>query len=305
MIAALAGLATLALLPLALPPFYVGVATEILVFALLAMSIDVLAGFAGRTPLCHGAIFGTSTYVVILCAPAMPLPLAMLAGVAAAGALSLVFGAIAVRTSGVYFLLLTLALGLIVWGVCLRWTAMTGGENGIRGDLRHGWLADARALYWVVLAAGAVLAGAMWRLVRSPFGLTLRGIKDSPSRMQALGHDVSLHLLLAFVASGLFAGAAGALYALYNDFVSPTTMALPQSVEGLLMAIAGGIGTLFGALAGAALLIGLELVVSAWTERWPTVLGLTAILLMIVAPEGLVGKARAAFGARRSTGGIR
>jgi branched-chain amino acid transport system permease protein len=145
----------------------------------------------------------------------------------------------------------------------------------------------------------------MWRLVRSPFGLTLRGIKDSPTRMQALGHDVSLHLLLAFVASGLFAGAAGALYALYNDFVSPTTVALPQSVEGLLMAIAGGVGTLFGALAGAALLIGLELFVSAWTERWSTVLGLTAIVLMIVAPEGLVGKIRAAMGSRRSTGGIR
>jgi branched-chain amino acid transport system permease protein len=305
MMAAAAGLLALALLPLALPPFYVGVATEILIFALLAMSIDVLAGFAGRTPLCHGAIFGTSTYVVILSAQALPLPLAMLAGVAAAGALALVFGAIAVRTSGVYFLLLTLALGLIVWGVCLRWTAVTGGENGIRGDLRGGWLADARALYWVVLAAGAALAAAMWRLVRSPFGLTLRGIKDSPTRMQALGHDVSLHLLLAFVASGLFAGAAGALYALYNDFVSPTTVALPQSVEGLLMAIAGGVGTLFGALAGAALLIGLELFVSAWTERWSTVLGLTAIVLMIVAPEGLVGKIRAAMGSRRSTGGIR
>jgi branched-chain amino acid transport system permease protein len=302
---AAAGVLALALLPLVLRPFHVGVATEILVFALLAMSIDILAGFAGCTPLCHGAIFGTSTYVVILSAPALPLPLAMLAGVGAAGLLALLFGVIAVRTSGVYFLLLTLALGLIVWGVCLRWTAVTGGENGVRGDLRQGWLADARALYWVVLAAGTVLAAAMWRLVRSPFGLTLRGIKDSPTRMQALGHDVAWHLLLAFVASGLFAGAAGALYALYNDFVSPTTVALPQSVEGLLMAIAGGVGTLFGALAGAALLIGLELFVSAWTERWPTVLGLTAILLMIVAPEGLVGKAGAVLGSRRSTGGIR
>lgn len=305
MIAPVVSLAALAVLPLGLAPFHVAVATEILIFAVLAMSIDLLAGFAGRTPLCHGALFGTSTYVVILTAPVLPLPLAMLAGIAAAGALALLFGAIAVRTSGVYFLLLTLALGLIVWGICLRWTAVTGGENGIRGDLRHGWLADARGLYWLVLACAAVLTAAMWRLVRSPFGLTLAGIKGSPSRMQALGHDVTWHLLLAFVASGLFAGAAGALYALFNDFVSPTTVALPQSVEGLLMAIAGGIGTLFGAIAGAALLIGLELAVSAYTERWQTVLGLTAIVLMIFAPEGLVGKARTLLGRRRATGDLR
>src|SRR5215204_6028153 len=293
MIAAAAGLSALALLPFALQPFHVGVATEILIFALLAMSIDVLAGFAGRTPLCHGAIFGTSSYVVILCAPAMPLPLAMLAGVAAAGALSLVFGAIAVRTSGVYFLLLTLALGLIVWGVCLRWTAVTGGENGLRGQLQVGALAQPRALYLAVLAGSAVLSFGMWRFVQSPFGLTLRGIKDSESRMRSLGYNVPLHLVIAFTVSGFFAGMAGAMYAVFNNFVSPSTVQLSQSVAGLLMAIVGGIGTLFGSVVGAFLIIALEQAVSLYTERWLMVLGAMFVLIMIFAPEGVVGKARA------------
>lgn len=289
-LAILAGLLAMAAAPLLLPSYQLGIATEILIFALLASSIDLLAGHAGRTPLCHGAIFGTSTYVVILSAASgLPVWGACLCGVAAAGGLSLLFGLIAVRTSGVYFLLLTLALGLIVWGICLRWSGMTGGENGMRGDLRQGWLADPKRLYWLILAVGALLTFAMWRLVRSPFGLTLRAIKDSPSRMAALGHDVSSHLLAAFVASGLFAGAAGALYALFNDFVSPTTVALPQSVEGLLMAIIGGVGSILGGLVGAFVLIALEQFVSAYTERWMSVLGLTAIVIMLFAPQGLLG----------------
>ena len=283
----------LAAAPLLLPSYQLGIATEILIFAVLAMSVDILAGYAGRTPLCHGAIFGTSTYVVILSAAAgLPVWAACLLGVLAAAGLSVVFGIIAVRTSGVYFLLLTLALGLIIWGICLRWTGMTGGENGLRGDLRTGWLADSKKLYWLVLGVGGLLAFAMWRLVRSPFGLTLRGIKDSPSRMEALGHNVPLHLLAAFVASGLFAGAAGALYALFNDFVSPTTVALPQSVEALLMAIIGGVGTILGGLVGAFVLIALEQFVSAYTERWMSVLGVTAIAIMIFAPQGLLGLLR-------------
>lgn len=297
-LAALA-LALLAL-PLLLPTYYVSVATEILIFAALAMSIDILAGFTGRTPLCHGAIFGTATYVVIYAASGfdLPLPLALVLGVLAATALAAVFGLLAVRTSGVYFLLLTVALGLIVWGICLRWTQVTGGENGIRGQLRTGILADPVAVYLLVAGVVAALTYAMWRFVRSPFGLTLRGIKDSESRMASLGYSVPLHLTLAFMVSGFFAGVAGALYAVFNDFVSPSTVQLSQSVEGLLMAILGGVGTLFGSFVGAFLIIALEQAVSLVTERWLMVLGLTFVVIMIFAPEGIVGKARALLASR-------
>jgi branched-chain amino acid transport system permease protein len=301
---ALAALAAVAS-PLFLPTYYVSVATEILIFAVLAMAVDILAGFTGRTPLCHGAIFGTSTYVVIYAVTVggLPLPLAMVLGTLAATVLAAIFGILAVRTSGVYFLLLTLALGLIVWGVCLRWTQVTGGENGLRGQLRTGILVDPLTLYGIVAAVVAVLTFAMWRFVNSPFGLTLRGIKDSESRMASLGYNVPVHLTIAFTVSGFFAGVAGALYAIFNDFVSPSTVQLSQSVEGLLMAIVGGIGTLFGSFVGAFLIIALEQFVSSATERWLMVLGFTFILIMIFAPEGVVGKARLLMGqARRKTG---
>ena len=299
LIAAIA-IPALALLPLALPTYYVSVATQILIFSVLAMSVDILAGFTGRTPLCHGAIFGTSTYVVLYTASVLglPLPIAMVLGVAAATLLALIFGILAVRTSGVYFLLLTLALGLIVWGVCLRWTAVTGGENGVRGQLRAALGVNSRELYIAVAIVVAIATFAMWRFVRSPFGLTLRGVKDGENRMSSLGYNVALHLMIAFTVSGFFAGVAGALYAVFNDFVSPSTVQLSQSVSGLLMAIVGGIGTLFGAFVGAFLIIALEQAVSMFTERWLMVLGLTFIAIMIFAPEGVIGKARLLMEAR-------
>jgi branched-chain amino acid transport system permease protein len=294
-IVAVAVVVVAAALPLVLTNYHVGLATEMLIFGILAMSIDILAGFAGRTSLGHGAIFGVSSYVVVYATAQAGLPpaAALVLGVIAATLVAVVFALLAVRTSGVYFLLLTLALGMIVWGICLRWTQVTGGENGMRGDVRPVWLVTHRAFYWAVLAASAVVSYAMWRFVRSPFGLTLRGIRDSDSRMRSLGYNVPLHLFIGFTMSGLFAGIAGALYAMFNNFVSPSTVALAQSVEGVLMIIAGGVGTLFGGFVGAAAIIALENVVSSYTERWQAVLGITFILIMIFAPEGIIGKLRA------------
>ncbi len=295
LIAVLIVLAITSALPLILSNYQIELATEMLIFGMLAMSIDILSGFAGRTSLGHGAIFGVSGYVVVYAsAQAGFSPAgAILLGVLAATMVAVIFAMLAVRTSGVYFLLLTLALGMIVWGICLRWTQVTGGENGLRGDVRPAFLAGHRAFYWGVLAATAVVSYAMWRFVRSPFGLTLLGIRDSESRMKSLGYNVPLHLFIGFAVSGFFAGISGALYALFNNFVSPSTVALEQSVEGVLMMIAGGVGTLFGGFVGAAAIIALENVVSAYTERWQTALGLTFIVIMIFAPDGIIGALRA------------
>jgi branched-chain amino acid transport system permease protein len=295
-------LVALAALPLLLSSYQVSIATQILIFSVLAMSIDLLAGFAGRTSLGHGAIFGVSAYVAIYWSASLGgnIWIGLALGVLAATALAAVFAALAIRTSGVYFLLLTLALGMIVWGVCLRWTGVTGGENGLRGIGRPPLIASHVGFYYAVLAVVAPLSLAIWRFVHSSFGLTLRGIRDSESRMQSLGYNVPLHLFIAFVASGFFAGIAGALYALFNDFVSPSTVQLSQSVSGLLMAITGGIGTILGSLVGAAAIIILENAVSAFTARWPTVLGLSFILIMVFAPEGVVGRARILLTRRRA-----
>lgn len=291
-------LAALAILLLAVPALLPGynttLVTEMLIFAALAMSIDILAGYAGRTPLCHGAIFGVATYVVLYYATVGGgnVWVGVALGIAAGTLTAVVFALLAIRTSGVYFLLLTLAMGMIVWGICLRWTSVTGGENGIRGTVKPDWLVDQARFYYFVLVVTGLMTYGMWRFVKSPFGLTLRGIKESESRMRALGYNVPLHLFIGFTVSGFFAAVAGALYAFYNSFVSPSTVALGQSVEGLLMAIVGGVGTLFGSLIGSAVIIALENFVSLYTERWSMVMGFVFILAMIFAPEGILGKLR-------------
>jgi branched-chain amino acid transport system permease protein len=302
--AAIAGLALLAAVPFVVPGYKTSLVIEMMIFATLAMSIDILAGFAGRVSLGHGAIFGIATYVVlyyVTTAAGSPW-VAMLLGVAAATAAAMVFALLAIRTSGVYFLLLTLALGMIVWGMCLRWTSVTGGENGLRGVVAPPWLAAQAVFYFFILIVTALMTWLMWRFAHSPFGLALQGIRESESRMRALGYNVPLHLFIAFTISGFFAGLAGTLYAFFNSFVSPSTVALAQSVEGLLMVIVGGVGTLFGALVGAAVIITLENLVSFYTERWPMVLGLMFIVTMIFAPEGLLGWGRAVLARRRSRG---
>src|SRR6201996_7531873 len=169
-------LAIAAALPFILSNYQVGLATEMLIFGMLAMSIDILAGFAGRTSLGHGAIFGVSGYVVVYASAQAGLPpaVAFVLGMIAATAVAVIFALLAVRTSGVYFLLLTLALGMILWGICLRWTQVTGGENGMRADVRPPFLLNSAPFYWMVLAGAVVVTFAMWRFVRSPFGLTLR-----------------------------------------------------------------------------------------------------------------------------------
>ena len=285
-------LVLLALVPVVLPGYNTSLATLALIYALLAMSIDILAGYAGRTPLCHGALFGIATYVVmhaVTTAGVDPWAAAGL-GIAASGAAALVFASLAVRTTGVYFLLLTLALGMVVWGVCQRWTSVTGGENGLRGTARPEWLTDPVRFYYFVLVVAALSTLLMWRLVQSPFGLTLKGIRESESRMRSLGYHTTGHLVAGFVFSGLMAGISGVLYAWFNGFVSPSSVALGQSVKGLLMAIIGGVGTLLGGALGAGIIVLLENVVSSFTERWSMVLGLLFVLTMIFTPEGILGR---------------
>lgn len=281
-------------LPLIATDYQVSVANEILIFALLAMCIDVLAGFAGRTSLGHGAIFGTSTYVVVYWTSVVggSMWVGVVLGVLAATVIAAIFGLLAARVTGVYFLLLTLAMGMIVWGVALRWTSVSGGENGLRGVGRPELLTDPITFFYFCLGVVVLASALMWRFVQSPFGLTLRGIRDSASRMSSMGYSCALHMFIAFTITGFFAGIAGALYALFNNFVSPSTVELAQSVEGLLMAIIGGVGTLFGAFIGAAAIILLENFVSQFTARWPMVLGFMFIITMILAPEGVLGTVR-------------
>lgn len=277
--------------------FFVNQFSEIMIFGLLAMSIDILTGYTGLSPLGHAGIFGISAYVVGYMLTKSPVPVYMVLplGVVVATLSAAAFAVIAIRTTGVYFLMVTLAEGMIVWGIAFRWSSVTGAENGIRGIPRPDLLAEYWQFYYFVLVVFVILAFIMYRFVNSPFGLTLKGIRESESRMRTLGYNTGLHKFIGFTATGFFAGVGGVLYALYNGFVSPATVAFAKSAEGLLMVIVGGVGTLFGAVIGTAVIIFTRNIVSLYTDRWTIVMGLIFVITILFARDGLAGGTRRLF----------
>jgi branched-chain amino acid transport system permease protein len=292
-----AGLAVLALvcaLPQMMRPYYVGLVTKMMIFALFAMSLDLMLGYTGLASLGHAAFFGTAAYTIALLtlraglASAIAFPLALVAS-AAMGA---VFAVLALRARGSYFLMITFALAQVVWSVAFGWRTLTNGDDGMPGVPRpnFGWSLDGvDAFYYFVLVVVGVAALLLAAIVKSPFGYALRGIRESESRMQALGYDVWLYRFAAFVLAATFAGLAGALYAYHNNFVGPEYLHVVQSAEALIMVILGGAGTLLGPAIGAALIVFLEDYVSSLTEHWLMVLGAIYVLVTLFAPRGLVG----------------
>jgi branched-chain amino acid transport system permease protein len=267
--------------------------------AVLAMSLDVLLGYTGLPSLGHAAYFGVAAYAVGILTTDYQrgFLVCLLVGLGLATLTAAVFGLLAIRATGTYFLMITLALGMVVWGLAFRWVSMTKGDNGIAGvprpDLGLPWNLTAPLPFFYFVLAGALLAWALLGLlVRSPFGMTLMGIRESESRMRALGYNVWLHKYLAFILSGFFAGFAGVFWAYYNGFVSPVDVQLVTSVETLLMVALGGPGTLAGPALGAALIVFLKNFVSVYTKRWLLILGAVYIGVILFAPRGVLGAFR-------------
>jgi branched-chain amino acid transport system permease protein len=288
---------TALLAPQFLDVFWINTLIQIMCLGLLALSVDLLLGHTGLWPFGHAAFFAIAAYMVAILQVKLGQPtiVAVPAGVGAAMILALVYG-LAVRTSGVYFLLVTLALGHIVWGVSMRWVSLSGGDNGI-GNIPYPKLGSfvimgAQSYYYVVLAVVLLCLFGYWILVRSPFGLALRGIRESKSRMRALGYNVVMHKYIAFVLSGTLAGIAGVLYIYYNRLVSPVTASLHISVEAALMVLIGGTGTIFGPFIGAAIILVLRNYVSGHFVYWMTLMGLVFIATVLWAPDGLLGIVR-------------
>jgi branched-chain amino acid transport system permease protein len=299
----LAAAATVAGLAAAVAPFLpsypLTLLTQALIVAILAMSLDVLLGYTGLPSLGHAAYFGVAAYAVGILATEYQAGFwtCLLAGVLLAALTAAVFGLLAIRAAGTYFLMITLALGMVVWGLAFRWVSLTKGDNGISGvprpDLGLPWsLWSPLPFFYFALVAAALAAAALGLLVSSPFGLTLKGIRESESRMRTLGYNVWLHKYLAFVLAGTAAGFAGVLWAYYNGFVSPVDVQLVTSVEALLMVALGGPGTLAGPAAGAALIVFLKNFVSVYTKRWLLILGAVYIGVILFAPRGLAGALR-------------
>jgi branched-chain amino acid transport system permease protein len=284
-------------MPLLAGEFWLSLLTQIVIFGLLALSVDLLLGHAGLFSLCHAAFFAVAAYTtaILQVRHGVPTIAAAPAGVLAGTLLALVYGC-AVRTRGVYFILITLALGYIVWGVAYRWASFTGGDNGVThvpfpaiGSLQ---VTGTTSYYYVVLAVTGVCLLGYRLLVASPFGLTLRGLKSSESRMRSLGYSAGRHLYVAFVLSGLLASIAGVLYVYHNRFVNPVAASFPVSVEAVLMVIVGGTATIAGPFLGSAVILVLRNWVSGFIHWYTAVMGLVFIATVLWAPDGIMGLLR-------------
>jgi len=284
-------LAALAALPAAAGGYLLGVASEILIFALFAASLQFIMGVGGMISFGHAAYLGLGAYAAALLTHHLGAPMegALLAAPLAGGLGALVFGWFCVRLSGVYLAMLTLAFAQIAWSVAFQWTEVTGGDNGILGVWPSRWADAPAAFYWLTLALVAGAVALLWRIVAAPFGHALRAGRDSPLRAEAIGIPVRRQRWLAFTLAGMFAGLAGGLYAFLKGSVFPDVMAIPMSVDGLVMVLLGGVRTLSGPLVGAAVYDGLKAELVTRTEFWRILIGTAIVLLCVALPQGIVG----------------
>jgi len=286
----------LVLLPPIFPPYVVILMTQSLVYAIVAMSLDVLIGYTNLKSLGHGSFFaiGAYTSAILVTKLHVGFGVSLLSSMGMAAGASALVGLLALRAAGIYFLLITLAIAMCIWGLLYRWASLTGGDNGImdipRPNLGLGLdLLDTVTFYYFILFFFVVCLILILLLVRSPFGRTLVGIRDSESRMKVLGFNVWLHKYLALIIAGAFAGLAGNLYAYYNRFVGPGDSDLMQCMEFVLMVSIGGQGTLIGPNIGAFLITFLKNMVSVYTKRYLMILAFVYILTAKYAPEGIIG----------------
>jgi branched-chain amino acid transport system permease protein len=290
LVAGAAGLALL-LLPLVADAYMVKVAIEVLCFALAAFSLNFLVGVGGIVSFGHAAYFGLGAYAAGLLVTKLGVsmgPALLLAPLAAAvGAAA--FGFFVVRLSGIYLAMLTLALAQIVYAVAFQWVELTGGDNGVVGVWPSAWASSRTVYYYLVLLVTAAAVLLLRRGVYAPFGYALRGARDSALRADAIGIDVRMHRWIAFTIAGAAAGLAGGLFAFSKGSIDPTLIAIPMSVDFLVMILAGGMQTVIGPLVGAAFFHSVKDFFLPLTDYWRLMVGLAIIAIVLLFPRGIVG----------------
>lgn len=271
--------------------FILRLLTLALVSSLFAMSIDLMAGYAGLVTIGHAGVLGTAMYGVGYVASKTDggVGLQLLVGFIAGMSAAAVFGLMAMRSTGVYFIMITIAQGMIIWGLASLLVNVTGAENGLLGIRRPAAVASDFEFYYLSLGVLLICSVFLFIIVRSPFGYALKGLRESETRVRMLGHNSAWLKFYMFLVSGFFATIAGILLVYLNQFVSPSDVILGASAIPVLMAILGGIGTLIGPVIGAFVIVFLRNWVSLELERWPTLMGLIFILVVLFAREGLVG----------------
>jgi branched-chain amino acid transport system permease protein len=289
-----AGILLLAALPWALPTFWVWLVVEIFTFVLFAASLHLLMGLGGMVSFGHAAYFGIGAYAaaLLLKLAGWPMPLAFMAAPVVAGLAAVVFGYFCVRLTSIYFAMLTLAFAQIVYAVVHQWDAVTGGDNGVLSVWPPAWLATPTRYYYWSLAATLCGVVVLRVVAASPFGLSLRAVRDHARRAEAVGINVRVLQWAAFVVAGFVAGLGGAIFAFLKGSVFPVYTEAPTSVQPLVMVLLGGVGSPSGPLIGAAVYKLLDTVITRYTDYWQLVLGGILILLVLAFPRGIAGSLR-------------
>ena len=274
--------------------FFVNLMSQTLIAVIFAASLNLLVGYGGLPSLGHASFVGVAAYVSAWLYLKLGFGHWFTAPIALAGTtlVACVFGFIALRATGLGFLMLTLALSQVLWGTAYRWVSVTDGDNGLRGLTRPAPLGisldGAMAFYYFALVVTVLSIWLMARFVASPFGAALRGTRDQPRRMSTLGHSVGLIRWITFVYAGFWGAVSGLLFVYYHKYIHPESFALASSAEGLLAVIAGGSGTLAGPIVGAGIVMILKNYVSAYVERWNMLLGFVFVVIVLFMPDGIV-----------------
>ncbi len=284
--------AVLALLPFSVPRFYTYLTALIVTTGLLSTSLNFALGFGGIFQFHHGVFYGVGAYAAaVMIAKLGYNPwLAFMVGPLVAAALSFFIGIICVRLSKLYYGMLQISLGSLVWAIVFRWYSFTGGDDGIHGISVPSMISSSKGAYYFTMVVAGLSLFLMYRILRSPFGSTLQGIRDNAVRSQAVGVNVRRHQLIAVIIAGFFAGIAGVLFVVVDNSVFPDMLFWTLSLEITIMALVGGWFTFLGPMLGAALVVLLRTFVSTYTEYWTLALGIVLMLVILFLPEGILGK---------------
>ena len=284
--------AALALLPFGLPRFYTYLTALIVTTGLLSTSLNFALGFGGIFQFHHAVFYGVGAYAaaVMIAKLGYNQWLAFMVGPLVAAALSFFIGIICIRLSKLYYGMLQISLGSLVWAIVFRWYSFTGGDDGIHGISVPSMISSSKGAYYFTMVVAGLSLFLMYRILRSPFGSTLQGIRDNAVRSQAVGVNVRRHQLTAVVIAGFFAGIAGVLFVVVDNSVFPDMLFWTLSLEITIMALVGGWFTFLGPMLGAALIVLLRTFVSTYTEYWTFALGILLMLVILFLPEGILGK---------------
>jgi branched-chain amino acid transport system permease protein len=290
----------LLLLPPMVPRFYTYIMALMFVTGLLAMSLNVVVGHGGMFQFHHAAFYGASayTFALILAKTKLPLWVAFIAGPIMAAILGFLIGLFCVRLTRLYFGMLQISLGSLLWAVVFRWYGLTGGDDGIHGIPMPPFLSSLNSSYYFILMVTLISLMVIYLIFKSPFGATLLAIRDNPQRCEAVGINVRRHQLAAIVIATFFAGVAGVLFVVLERSVFPDLLFWVLSLEIFIMCLLGGWFTFLGPLVGAAITVSLRTFVGIYTEYWTLILGVLLILLIFFLPEGVMGYVMEKFASR-------